>query len=302
MDGTQVPARVRFTPDDLDLFARASHDFNPLHLSDAYARKTPYAERVVFGVLGALACLAQLRERPASVLTQLTAEFANPLFVGVDYEVGVLEDSPARARVVLRDGRRTVLKLAVGYREGQHVPFPGDEAEAPLREARDRQKAELARDMIVESSWAPRAQAFRRLRERYALAGKGGDEPQHAVLLWASYFAGMDLPGKRALFSRLTLTFPPDDVPPAPRLTYRAQVKAMHPQFNLLTTAVALCAGGQEFATGEVASFVREDTPAVSTSEWERLLPPGEALRGKVGLVTGASRCCSCSASAVLLA
>jgi NAD(P)-dependent dehydrogenase (short-subunit alcohol dehydrogenase family)/acyl dehydratase len=290
MHETQAAARVRFTPDDLDLFARASHDSNPLHLSDAYARKTPYGERVVFGALGALACLARLRERPASVVAQLTAEFASPMFVGVDYEVDLLEDSAERARVVLRDGRQTLLKLDVVYREGRHAPFPGDEAEAPLREARDRQKAELAKDMVVEGSWAPRADAFRRLRERYRCAGKGGDERQQAALLWASYFAGMDLPGKRALFSRLTLQFTPGGVPAAPRLTYRAQVKSVHAGLNLLRAAVALAAGGQELATGEVASFVREDTLAVPDAEWGRLLPPGDALRGKVGLVTGASR------------
>jgi acyl dehydratase len=46
----QPAARVRFTADDVDMFAQASHDFNPLHLSDIHARKTPYGERVVFGI------------------------------------------------------------------------------------------------------------------------------------------------------------------------------------------------------------------------------------------------------------
>ena len=56
--------RVAFDRADLDLFGAASGDFNPLHLSDGYARRTPYGERVVPGVLGAMAALASGAERP----------------------------------------------------------------------------------------------------------------------------------------------------------------------------------------------------------------------------------------------
>ena len=45
---------VCFTTQDLDLFNAASHDRNPLHLSDEHARAMPYVELVVFGILGAL--------------------------------------------------------------------------------------------------------------------------------------------------------------------------------------------------------------------------------------------------------
>ncbi|MGC3974615.1 MAG: MaoC/PaaZ C-terminal domain-containing protein [Nitrospira sp.] len=43
---------VRFTKQDLARFSGASRDRNPLHISEDYARTTPYAEPVVFGVLG----------------------------------------------------------------------------------------------------------------------------------------------------------------------------------------------------------------------------------------------------------
>ena len=61
-------ATVCFTKQDLELFSAASHDRNPLHISEEYARTTPYGEPVVFGILGALAALSHLPDRQGMVL------------------------------------------------------------------------------------------------------------------------------------------------------------------------------------------------------------------------------------------
>ena len=37
-----------FTQDDQEQFAELSGDFNPLHVSDAYSRKTIYGRQLVF--------------------------------------------------------------------------------------------------------------------------------------------------------------------------------------------------------------------------------------------------------------
>ncbi|MDB4931720.1 MAG: uncharacterized protein JWM10_4204, partial [Myxococcaceae bacterium] len=116
---------VRFAAADLARFAAASHDVNPLHLSDAYARRTAFGERVVFGVLGALAALGRLAPRPGRALAKLSVEFAGPIFVGVDYAVDVDEASPERAKVKLRDGRRVVLRLTARFRDGAVDASPG---------------------------------------------------------------------------------------------------------------------------------------------------------------------------------
>ncbi len=55
---------ISFSKEESDLFRSASHDRNPLHCSDDYARKTAFAEPVVFGALGTLACLGYLCDRP----------------------------------------------------------------------------------------------------------------------------------------------------------------------------------------------------------------------------------------------
>lgn len=58
-----VPAlqsAVSFYEQDLAYFSEASGDRNPLHLNREYARSTPYGQQVVFGCLGAIACLRQI--------------------------------------------------------------------------------------------------------------------------------------------------------------------------------------------------------------------------------------------------
>ncbi|NJO09919.1 MAG: hypothetical protein HC873_09955 [Leptolyngbyaceae cyanobacterium SL_1_1] len=70
-----------FSPTDLQRFGEASHDRNPLHLSADYARKSPYGGQVVFGILGGLACLARLGDRPEEHLTSLTLDFPGAMLV-----------------------------------------------------------------------------------------------------------------------------------------------------------------------------------------------------------------------------
>lgn len=82
---------VSFTSDDMRLFSAASYDNNPLHMSADYARRTPFGEPVVFGILGTLAALGCLSPLPGQTLTQVTVDFRNPLFVGISYTAQVTE-------------------------------------------------------------------------------------------------------------------------------------------------------------------------------------------------------------------
>src|SRR5436305_13711900 len=80
---------VRFQEEDLTLFCAASGDRNPLHLSSEYASRTPYGQRVIFGALGALACLGRLPIASSEKVKRLTADFDRPMFLNIDYHVAV---------------------------------------------------------------------------------------------------------------------------------------------------------------------------------------------------------------------
>src|SRR5207249_4586061 len=67
---------TRFSHADVDAFAAASYDRNPLHVDEAYARRTVFGRRVVHGVASLLRALAELPAREGRSLASLTAHFA----------------------------------------------------------------------------------------------------------------------------------------------------------------------------------------------------------------------------------
>src|SRR5579872_6111770 len=78
---------ISFAEQDLVAFSEASGDRNPLHLNEEYARRTPYGQPVVFGCLGAMACLGQIRLPAGWSATSLEAKFLRPMFLGVIYRI-----------------------------------------------------------------------------------------------------------------------------------------------------------------------------------------------------------------------
>ena len=82
-----TPGVLRVTAADLELFAAASGDRNPVHVSPEYARRTPFGEPVVFGALAALAAFAHLPKQRERRLESVRLEFRGPLAVGASYGV-----------------------------------------------------------------------------------------------------------------------------------------------------------------------------------------------------------------------
>lgn len=291
---SEAPAPVRFDAADLDLFAAASHDVNPLHRSAAYARRTPFGERVVFGVLGALAALGRVAPQPGRSLAKLSAEFAGPIFEGVDYAVEVDESSPGRAKVKLRDGRRVVLRLTARFRDGAVAATPAWEALPPPRvEAVDHPDAALVPGLALSGRYAAAPSALAALLARFGLSPRGVSARHAEALLLASYLVGMELPGRRALFSDLALDFdaasePPPD-PTAP-LDWTLRLDATHTDFGMLSMSLATSIAGAPAARGKLTAFARHELPPASDDALEAAVGRSEALLGRVALVTGASR------------
>ena len=192
---------VCFTTQDLAQFSAASGDRNPLHLSEEYARATPYGEPVVFG---------HLADRQDRLLQRLSVEFRNPLVVGMPYRLEALETSVERACVKLYDATRLMLKATFTFvpgcekRRDTHVP----EA-ACFTEAEDRKKEDLPAGTRVTGVYGPAISELVQVITRWRLSEKGATTRQLTAMLWASFVVGMQLPGKRAVFWRLELTLYP---------------------------------------------------------------------------------------------
>jgi NAD(P)-dependent dehydrogenase (short-subunit alcohol dehydrogenase family) len=100
----------------------------------------------------------------------------------------------------------------------------------------------------------------------------------------------MELPGKRAVFWRLELTFHPEGGPQDTPLSYDVTVQDFDERFDLLHSEGTLSATGTRCATAGMWAFVRQDSPQPSLQRLTDLLPRSDRLKGKVALVIGGSR------------
>ena len=191
---------IRFGEDDLKLFAAASGDVNPLHVSQSYAAQTAYGGRVVYGVLGALAALGQASVRRNCHVSRLRADFLRPMFPGVDYQARLTLDAGDEI-VSLFDGAMPVLSLRIGYGEGDshRTAFRTDEPLFTRTSAAVRDRLEVVPGVAVAGRYRTNALARDALCRRYNVHA-----PASVVdtLLWSSYGVGMELPGRDALFTQ----------------------------------------------------------------------------------------------------
>lgn len=281
-------APVRFDAAALDLFAAASHDVNPLHRSESYARRTAFGERVVFGMLGALAALGRLSARPGRSLSRLSLEFAGPMFVGVDYQVEVDDAGGERARVKLRDGRRVVLRLTALFGDAHaSADVEWDDHPTPRPEAALCADDALLPGATLHGRYGAAPVALATLLDRYDLAARGAGARQVEALLACSYLVGMELPGRRALFSDAAVDF---EAPLHGRgrasLDWSLALDSVHAEFGMLSMSVAMSVDGAPTARAQLTAFARQEL----SSPGDAIAPSSERLAGKVALVTGASR------------
>jgi NAD(P)-dependent dehydrogenase (short-subunit alcohol dehydrogenase family) len=270
----------------MELFACASGDVNPLHVSTEYARRTPFGEPVVYGVLAALAACAQLRERAGSVVESVALEFLGPLAVGTAYRVEI-EDEESTARVRVSDLDQLALEATIAFADRRSRPMlPEGRAEGRGTPAA-LDLGSIDQGRTAKGMWAPSPAETRELLERWGLPARGFDELAGAALSWVSYLVGMELPGERATFWKLDLRFAPSPEMPSLPLTYAAEVIRRDDRVGLVEVAATL---GDGLATATISAFVREESPTADPETLAALVADTPDLTGKIALVVGGSR------------
>ncbi len=282
---TPIPneAPVSFSEQDLADFSKASGDRNPLHLSREYALCTPYGQQVVFGCLGAIACLGRLALPAHWTITELQAEFLRPMFLSVLYRVEISEKEGSWI-VRLFDGSLNVVSITLKTSPGEHISgeeMPGT-ALFPRGEAAAWKQEDMVPGLVISGQYACDPDALRIVTQRW-----GADPFLTRVFCWSSYLTGMELPGESALFSKLSLHF--DSLARGyAKWEYRASVGAIDPRFGQIRLDVSLSAGTASVASGSCWSFIR---PALPEEEENYSAGAGTgSLAGRTVVVIGASR------------
>ena len=272
---------IRFSAADLEAFAAASHDRNPLHLSALYGRRTQFGRQVVYGALGALAVLARLAPPPAGQrVTSMTFEFARAIFLDTDYQV-----TPQAGGALLTDGSTKMMKVKLKFGPGKPwSPSIDSPVDAPRETAALLGEAELVPGLLHESQYQADPEASAALYKRLGLDAEAWGGFALSTILWASYLAGMELPGERALFFRFSIDLDEPASAASGPMAGRVKLKSRN-ALNLLFSTFELSFNGQRAGAGQIEVLLRP-LPVVR----EFAYPQSMELAGKVALVTGASR------------
>ncbi|GHV93175.1 hypothetical protein AGMMS50268_36780 [Spirochaetia bacterium] len=230
---------ILFTVDDIDIFAKVSHDRSPLHCNNEYARKTPYGEPVVHGILGVFACLGKFVELDNNVfITAMEVKFFAPLFCNVCYTLSVKTVRNSEAEMIITDGETKILKIKVVYKGGLGIAINNRQSSIPFFEmqAKDLDYNEIVQGKGYDGEYSPLIDdAFYNLLAKFGLQS-ASLEYLVILLMWSSYSVGMIVPGKQALYSDINLEIEPNLTEADLTLPIRYEVKIdkLDTRFNLL--------------------------------------------------------------------
>ena len=104
-DSAQIIKTI--TEEDIELFARATGDFNPVHLDEAYAEKTMFKGRIAHGLLSVgffSTLLGNILPGHGTIYLSQDVKFLAPVRIGdtITAKVDVLELIPEKNRARFR--------------------------------------------------------------------------------------------------------------------------------------------------------------------------------------------------------
>lgn len=192
-----------------DAFRDASHDRNPLHLDAVYATRTQFGQPINYGICGVLAALGGWTAGRNVTLRQLRVRFERPLLYNTPYAVTFSEKgNDAKIRIASSTTTHVSISLSAQWRDARESAQPhGASAFAPLTEARADAPGDAYAGFAGPIDFGADPAAIDHLLSLIGLADGQIPHAQILFLLWSSYFVGMQVPGRQALYSELTADF-----------------------------------------------------------------------------------------------
>jgi len=277
---------TRFTWPQLLAFRDASRDANPLHTDPDYARRTHFGGPVVFGALCGLRTLATATAEPGQTLETLDMEFRGAAFPDIDYQ---LSAAVRRRKTLLRlsDGPRLLTRVVPTWRTGV-APQTPTEGGGDAGRTRPATGGVPADGTMLQGTWSPPWRPLAALSDALGLERAGASTVHAAVVAFSSYLVGMEIPGERALFWRVRLSFPDRGPLDADEWHWQATVEGTDPRFALTRISALVADASGTVATLQLEAFERHPPNAEPWAGLEE--PHTPELTGRNALVVGASR------------
>ncbi len=194
-----------------DAFLAASHDRNPLHLDADYATRTQFGQPIVYGICGVLAALGGWAAGRNVTLRQLRVRFEKPLLYDTPYTVSFSEKgNDTKIKIASGGATHVSIGLTAEWRDTRDAA-PKISPFVPLAEARaDAPGDATYADFAGAIDFGADPAALDHLLSLTGLAPGQIPYAQILFLLWSSYFVGMQVPGRQALYAELTASFDAD--------------------------------------------------------------------------------------------
>jgi len=212
------------------------------------------------------------------------------MFLDIEYQIIVSKQRERAVSAKLCDGSKTLVRADFTFTEGQPVEIArGNLREVARTTPADPNVVELTEGAVVKGEYQPNQAALTALLTRFGIDEQRFDRIQLSGLLWSSYLIGMEQPGRRALFHKLAFEFANPEHCQGADFYYEARVISRH-ALGMLQSELRLSSGDRLVGKGESWAFLLPKSPVGSVCTIASLLPPSDILKGKVGLVVGASR------------
>ena len=213
------------------------------------------------------------------------------MFIDVPYTVTTEIVSHGQLAVSLGKGGIEKLDVKLEYELGG-TPWSADasalgyaERQQPLdREPSDLPGREASGDYELATAFLPE------LKKQFGFPYSFIPRAQLTALIWASYFIGMEMPGRQALFLSCSMDFAGAGDADHHRLHYRGKVTSFDAETSTLTIAADLSSAAGPVATVQLEAARRPPPVEYPLASLAEKVGRSRALENKLALITGSSR------------
>jgi FkbH-like protein len=283
---------------DIEKFALFSHDQNPLHTDDTFARKTFFGQRIAHGALAVLKILVNQFEDISQEIQALDVEFRRPVFPDIEYTVSGQKSNDNLKLTVTDNTTETLIITLKFVVKDQDLDSFSDGVDTSWVEKTSLNKSgvpnihpfnrQIEDFKLGDIFWGSYSPDFSQLNsEWYSVLPSG----TLALLGLASFVVGMESPGLRSLFTKLSLKFN-TGCKFFEEAVYKIETKRIDPKFRMLQNELTVCnTNGTVLAVGALRSYVRFTPIEANYGNLQKLVKNScPVLTDKIALVCGGSR------------
>lgn len=275
---------MQVTQKEMDLFKVFSYDTNPLHCDKIYSQKTQFGSIVVYGIAILCKSLGEVLGDKKFKISRLQAQFNRPHSFDYDYELkSSINGNKVKIEIMKKDIVYSSFKLQI-------ADYNGVDTDNNI-------KSNFCALTTPSLSWSKEDSSLNNkvylfnlehLKSFEEAFGIGADVLplfQLNTIIWTSYYVGMQVPGKQALYSYLNIQFD-ENIPLNTEVKINELSVNQHPVFKQITTKGKIT-GLKSF---EIQAFERPEPLQYNMNDLKESMTINDDEKMNNIFITGSSR------------